>query len=78
MTSGGSRNLIAGYRRALDNALHHRLYCDAGRALPRGLHEASSSALVLRSELSPVEDRGVIFGFISAPKHPTASTPRGT
>jgi multidrug efflux pump len=65
------RAVIAGYRRLLDRALHHRVYV-VGAALA----VAATSivlALVLRSELSPLEDRGVIFGFVSAPEGATAN-----
>jgi multidrug efflux pump len=63
-------NLIEGYKRVLDGALHHRLYVIAA-----ALFVAAMSivlGLVLRSELSPIEDRGVIFGFVSAPEGSTA------
>ncbi len=63
------RNLIAGYRRALDRALHHRLYVIAAAVFVAGL--SIVLGLVLRSELSPIEDRGVIFGFVSAPEGAT-------
>src|SRR5258706_4845886 len=63
------RNLIAGYRRALDLALHHRLYVIAAAVFVAGL--SIVLGLVLRSELSPIEDRGVIFGFVSAPEGAT-------
>ena len=65
------RAVIAGYRRLLDRALHHRVYV-VGAALA----VAATSivlALALRSELSPLEDRGVIFGFVSAPEGATAN-----
>jgi multidrug efflux pump len=61
--------VIAGYRRALDRALHHRLYVIAAAVLVAGL--SIVLGLVLRSELSPIEDRGVIFGFVSAPEGAT-------
>jgi multidrug efflux pump len=63
-------NMIAGYKRALDRALHHRLYVIAAALLVACM--SIVLGLVLRSELSPVEDRGVIFGFISAPEGSTA------
>ncbi len=62
--------LIAGYRRALDWALHHRPI-----VLVAAIAVAAASVLlggfVLRSELSPIEDRGVVFGFVSAPEGAT-------
>jgi multidrug efflux pump len=63
--------LIAGYRRMLDRALHHRWYVVAGYAVLFGL--AILLAVVLKSELSPIEDRGVIFGFVSAPEGATVN-----
>ncbi len=63
-------SLTSGYTRALDAALHHRVYVVIGALLV-----GSASVLlglVLRSELSPTEDRGVIFGFVSAPEGSTA------
>jgi multidrug efflux pump len=59
----------AGYRRALDVALHHRAWV-VGAALLVGSMSVVMG-LVLRSELSPIEDRGVIFGFVSAPEGST-------
>jgi len=63
------QNLIAGYKRALDSALHHRIYVIAAAVLV-GLASVVLG-LVLRQELSPTEDRGVIFGFVSAPEGST-------
>ena len=63
------KSLIAGYKRALDGALHHRLYVIAAAVFVAGLSVVLG--LVLRSELSPTEDRGVIFGFVSAPEGAT-------
>ena len=56
--------MIAGYRRLLDRALHHRTYVFAGALLVAALAVFFGSKL--RQELTPVEDRGVIFGFVSA------------
>jgi multidrug efflux pump len=64
-------NLIKGYTRALDHALHHRLYVIAAAVFVAGL--SIVLALVLKSELSPIEDRGVIFGFVSAPEGATVT-----
>jgi multidrug efflux pump len=61
--------MIAGYRRSLDRALHHRLYVMVGYVAMGAL--AIGLAFVLRSELTPLEDRGVIFGFVSAPEGAT-------
>jgi multidrug efflux pump len=57
------QRLTQGYRSALLFALHHRIYVVAGAVLV-----ALTSVLVfksLRAELAPIEDRGVIFSFIS-------------
>ncbi len=62
-------SMIAAYRRALDRALHHRVYVFAAALLVAGLSVVLGT--VLRSELSPTEDRGVIFGFVSAPEGAT-------
>jgi multidrug efflux pump len=65
--------LTAGYRRALGWALHHRLWVVGAALLVAG-----ASVLLfksLRSELAPVEDRGVIFSFVSAQE---GSTVRST
>src|SRR6185436_12863879 len=69
MTERWFQALIAGYRRLLDRALHHRLYVIAAAVFVAGLSIVLS--MVLRSELSPTEDRGVIFGFVSAPEGAT-------
>ena len=61
--------LIAGYRRALDRALHHRIYVLAAAVFVAGL--SAVLGMVLRSELSPIEDRSVIFAFVSAPEGAT-------
>jgi multidrug efflux pump len=65
------QKLIAGYRRLLDRALHHRTYVIAAAVFVAGL--SIVLALVLKSELSPIEDRGVIFGFVSAPEGATVN-----
>jgi multidrug efflux pump len=64
-------SFIAGYRRALDRALHHRLYVVAGAVLVAGVSIVLS--LVLKSELAPTEDRGVIFGFVTSPEGATVT-----
>jgi multidrug efflux pump len=63
------QNLIRGYERALDSALHHRIYVIVAAVLVAIASVALG--LVLRQELSPTEDRGVIFGFVSAPEGST-------
>ncbi|QJR10639.1 Multidrug resistance protein MexB [Usitatibacter rugosus] len=69
MTERWFRNLIEGYKRLLDRALHHRAYV-LGAALFVGCLSVVL-ALTLRSELSPIEDRGAVFGFVSAPEGAT-------
>ena len=69
MTERWIQSMIAGYRRGLDSALHHRVYVIAAAVLVAGLSVVLGT--VLRSELSPIEDRGVIFGFVSAPEGAT-------
>ena len=63
------RNMVAGYKVILDRALHHRLYVLAAAVFVAGLSVVLG--MVLRSELSPTEDRGVIFGFVSGPEGAT-------
>src|SRR6185436_997033 len=62
-------NFIAWYRRALDRALHHRIWVVGAAVFVAGL--SIVLALVLKSELSPTEDRSVIFGFVSSPEGAT-------
>ncbi|MGZ5569798.1 MAG: efflux RND transporter permease subunit [Usitatibacter sp.] len=62
-------NLIQAYSRALDLALHHRIYVVAAAVLVA--FASVALGLMLRQELSPTEDRGVIFGFVSAPEGAT-------
>jgi multidrug efflux pump len=62
-------NLTARYKTALQLALHHRVMV-AGAALA----VAGMSAVLflsIKSELAPTEDRGVIFGIVSAPEGST-------
>jgi multidrug efflux pump len=63
------QNLVAGYKVVLDRALHHRVYVLAAAVFVAGLSVVLG--MVLRSELSPTEDRGVIFGFVSGPEGAT-------
>jgi len=70
MTERWFHQMTEGYKRALDHALHHRAYVGVAALLVASLSVVLG--LVLRSELSPTEDRGVIFGFISARRAPTA------
>jgi multidrug efflux pump len=63
------QNMVAGYKVILDRALHHRIYVLAAAVFVAGLSVVLG--MVLRSELSPTEDRGVIFGFVSGPEGAT-------
>src|SRR5258706_4882755 len=63
------------YKRALDRALHHRVYVGIAALIVAVASVALFS--VLRSELSPTEDRGVIFGFVSAPEGSTVKYTAG-
>src|SRR4029453_8012540 len=58
MTERWFQALISGYKRALDRALHHRIYVIAAMLFVAGL--SVLLGVVLKSELSPIEDRGVI------------------
>jgi multidrug efflux pump len=64
------RRLTSGYRRALGWALHHRVWVVIAAVLV-----ATASYFLfksLRSELAPIEDRGVVFSFVSAQEGSTA------
>jgi multidrug efflux pump len=65
------QKLIAGYRRTLDRALHHRVFIGVGYLVLAAI--AIGLAVTLKNELSPIEDRGVIFGFVSAPEGATVT-----
>jgi multidrug efflux pump len=62
--------LTARYRRALGWALHHRTWI---LAIAVGVAGASYVLFTtLRSELAPIEDRGVVFSFVTAQEGSTA------
>ena len=65
------------YRHALNGALSHALGGGGGDA---GVAGAGSAWLYsnAKSELAPMEDRGVIFMPIARPTAPRWSTPRAT
>jgi len=65
--------LTNGYRRALGAVLRARWAVVLGWTLVLGL--GAVFFLLLKSELSPVEDRGVVFGLVTAPQ---GSTPQYT
>ncbi|OZI78930.1 efflux RND transporter permease subunit [Bordetella genomosp. 2] len=69
LVEGWLDGLARGYRRALAAALRHR-----AAVLGLGLLVAAASGVlfsVVKSELAPIEDRGVIFGTVSAPEGAT-------
>ncbi len=69
LVEGWLEALARGYRRALGLALRHR-----GVVVVVGLLVAGASGVlfsVVKSELAPIEDRGVIFGTVSAPEGAT-------
>ncbi|MEI2416433.1 efflux RND transporter permease subunit [Orrella sp. JC864] len=69
LIEGWLERLNAWYRRGLAAALAHRLV-----VVLLGLAVAGASAVlfsVVKSELAPIEDRGVIFGIITAPEGAT-------
>ncbi len=65
--------LTRGYRWLLGAALHHRWVVVIGWVAT--LAAGGALFLTLKSELSPVEDRGVVFGLVTAPQ---GSTPQYT
>ena len=65
--------LTNGYRRALTATLHTRWLIVALWSSCWG--SASRSSLLLKAELAPTEDRGVVFGLVTAPQ---GSTPQYT
>jgi len=69
LVEGWLEGLARGYRRALGLALRHRAV-----VVVAGLLVAAASGVlfsVVKSELAPVEDRGVIFGTVSSPEGAT-------
>jgi len=65
--------LTQGYRRALGWTLRHRWVVVAGWFVVAALGVGVFT--MLKSELAPVEDRGVVFGIVTAPQ---GSTPQYT
>jgi multidrug efflux pump len=65
--------LTHGYRRALGFVLHHRWIVVAAWVITAALGALFFS--LLKAELSPLEDRGVVFGIVTAPQ---GSTPQYT
>ncbi|AZY53680.1 efflux RND transporter permease subunit [Bordetella avium] len=69
LIEGWLEALARGYRRALGWSLAHR-----GVVIGLGFVVAAASGglfKVVKSELTPIEDRGVIFGIVSAPEGAT-------
>ncbi|MFO1306147.1 MAG: efflux RND transporter permease subunit [Burkholderiales bacterium] len=62
-----------GYRRMLTFVLHHRWIVAVGWVATLAL--GGFLFMTIKSELSPVEDRGVVFGLVTAPQ---GSTPQYT
>jgi multidrug efflux pump len=70
---GGIERFTQGYRRLLTWTLNHRMVVVAMWCVVLGLGVTFFS--LLKSELAPVEDRGVVFGLVTAPQ---GSTPQYT
>ena len=69
----GFEAFIHGYRRLLGAALRNRWVVVLGWVITLGV--GATFFMILKSELSPVEDRGVVFGLVTAPQ---GSTPQFT
>ena len=69
----GFEAFIRGYRRLLGAALRARWGVVLGWVVTLGV--GATFFMLLKSELSPVEDRGVVFGLVTAPQ---GSTPQFT
>ena len=69
----GFEAFIHGYRRLLGAALRNRWVVVLGWVITLGV--GATFFMMLKSELSPVEDRGVVFGLVTAPQ---GSTPQFT
>jgi multidrug efflux pump len=69
----GFQAFTNGYRRLLTALLHHRWIVAVGWVATLGL--GATLFMTTNSELSPIEDRGVVFGIVTAPQ---GSTPQYT
>ncbi|HYG43305.1 MAG TPA: efflux RND transporter permease subunit [Bordetella sp.] len=69
LVEGWLNSLARGYRRALGLALRHRAVVVVAGLLVAGASGVLFS--VVKSELAPIEDRGVIFGTVSSPEGAT-------
>jgi multidrug efflux pump len=70
---GGIQGFTQGYRRALTWTLHHRYLVVGAWVLVLGA--GALLFTMLKAELAPLEDRGVVFSLITAPQ---GSTPQYT
>src|SRR5947208_3313273 len=73
LIEGWIQAMTQGYRRALSWTLHHRYVIVAAWLVVLGAGAVLFSNL--KSELAPIEDRGVVFGLLTAPQ---GSTPQYT
>src|SRR5437764_7172404 len=73
LIEGWIESFTHGYRRALTWTLHHRYVVVGAWVIVLGAGMLLFSTL--KSELAPIEDRGVVFGLITAPQ---GSTPQYT
>jgi multidrug efflux pump len=60
------------YRRTLHRALHHRGWI-LGGAVSFAIVAIGGMTMLMRSELAPVEDRGILIGFMLGPEGSTLS-----
>jgi multidrug efflux pump len=72
----GFEAFIHGYRRLLGAALRNRWVVVLGWVITLGV--GATFFMMLKSELSPVEDRGVVFGLVTAPQGSDAAVHRGS
>src|SRR5690242_11130786 len=73
VVEGWIESFTQGYRRALTWTLHHRYIVVGAWVIVLGAGVALFTQL--KAELAPIEDRGVVFGLITAPQ---GSTPQYT
>jgi multidrug efflux pump len=73
LVESGLQALTKGYRRTLTGLLHQRWIVLVGWVVT--LAAGGVLFVTLKSELSPIEDRGVVFGLVTAPQ---GSTPQYT
>ncbi|MCS6996361.1 MAG: efflux RND transporter permease subunit [Casimicrobiaceae bacterium] len=66
----GLEGLARGYRRSLELALDNKLIVVLGLLIVAGAGAVLFKTI--KTELAPLEDRGVIFGFVTAPEGSTA------